>query len=204
MKMRISDIILESTTDQVTVFYGGRFQPMHQGHYTLYQRLVKKFGSDNVFIATTFGKNQQAMHASGNYSTDPFNFKEKAYIMNRMFGIPLNHIVDTQPYRPEVNKVGRQEANTAIVLAFSEKDAGRLKAGGVLAPLPDDVYNLQTADEGRIYFETMPVEQGGMSATDFRKVMASNVSEEEKQQVFKQFFGKYDAEIFKFIEDRLT
>lgn len=202
--MRYSDLLMEATTDKVTVFYGGRFQPMHNGHFQLYKQLASRFGADNVFIATTFGAKQQAMHASGDYSTDPFTFEEKASIANEMFGIPTDKIVNTQPYRPEVVKVGRSEAETAIVLAFSEKDAGRLKSGGVLAPLPDDTSKLQTADENRVYFVTMPVNEGGMSATDFRQTMASEKPRAEKEKVFKQFFGSMNDRVFNFIEKRLT
>ena len=146
--MRISDILMEATTDNVTVFYGGRFQPMHKGHYSLYKQLTAKFGSSNVFIATTFGKNQQEMHAAGNYSTDPFTFEEKAEIAYTMFDIPSGHIVNTLPYTPDVTLVGRNPETTAVVLVFSEKDAGRLKAGGALAPLPDDTNNLGTRIKG--------------------------------------------------------
>lgn len=202
--MRISEILTEAVADQVTVFYGGRFQPMHQGHFALYKRLAAKFGADNVFIATTFGQKQQASHMAGDFSSDPFTFEEKADIMHRMFGIPKDHIVNTQPYKPDLGLVGRDPAKTATVLAFSEKDAGRLKSGGVLAPLPDDLNNLQTTDENRVYFETMPVEQGGMSATDFRKVMASNVPEQQKAKDFVKFFGKFDQEVFDFIQQRVS
>ena len=201
--MRISDIITESIAKQVTVFYGGRFQPMHSGHFALYKKLVNKFGADNVFIATTFGKKQQSMHGADDYSTDPFTFEEKASIMSKMFGVPANHIVNTQPYKPDVSLVGRDKSNTATVLVFSEKDAGRLKPGGVLAPMPDDMNNLQTEDENRVYYITMPIENGGMSASDFRAVMSSDAEFEEKKKTFTEFFGKFDQPIFDFIEDRL-
>jgi hypothetical protein len=200
--MRINDIILESVNN-VAVFYGGRFQPMHQGHFALYKKLASQFGADNVFIATTFGQKQQAMHAAGNYETDPFTFQEKAYIAHKMFGIPQNHIVNTQPYRPDLKLVGRDPETTATVLAFSEKDAGRLKAGGALAPYPSDGSNLQPAAEDRAYFLSMPIEAGGMSATDFRKVMASDADDAKKKQTFQQFFGKFDQEVFDFIQQRL-
>jgi hypothetical protein len=206
--MRISEILTEAVADQVTVFYGGRFQPMHKGHHALYKKLAARFGADNVFIATTFGKKQQDLHAAGDYSSDPFTFEEKADIMSRMFGIPRDHIVDTQPYKPDLGLVGRDPAKTATVLAFSEKDAGRLKTGGVLAQLPDDINNLQTTDENRVYFVTMPVNEGGMSATDFRRVMAtgkdSHGQEKDPEQTFTEFFGKFDQGVFDFIKQRLT
>lgn len=202
--MRINDIIIRESVEGVAVFYGGRFQPMHQGHYALYKKLVSMFGAGNVFIATTFGKKQQAMHAAGDVSTDPFTFEEKAYIANKMFGIPKDHIVNTQPYRPELDKVGRDPATTATILAFSEKDAGRLKSGGALSEYPGSTQGLEPTAANRAYFVAMPIEAGGMSATDFRNVMASDADEQEKKQTFQQFFGKFDQEIFDFIEQRLT
>ena len=48
--MRINEILKESV-DNIAVFYGGRFQPMHRGHHDVYKHLVSKFGADNVFIA---------------------------------------------------------------------------------------------------------------------------------------------------------
>jgi hypothetical protein len=202
--MRISDILMEAITNQVTVFYGGRFQPMHKGHYALYKQLVSRFGADNVFIATTFGQKQQKMHAAGNYSTDPFTFEEKADIAYRMFGIPSGHIVDTMPYKPDLSAVGRDASESAIVLAFSEKDAGRLQETEVLRKLPDDESQLQTADENRVYFVTMPVNEGGMSATDFREEMASGKPDDEKEKAFTAFFGKFDQQVFDFINERLN
>ena len=50
----------------------------------------------------------------------------------------------------------------------------------------------------------MPVNEGGMSATDFRQTMASEKPEAEKKKVFTQFFGKMNDRVFKFIEQRLT
>lgn len=201
--MRILDIIMEATTDNVTVFYGGRFQPMHKGHYALYSKLVNKFGKDNVFIASTFSKEAQTQHAAGNFSKNPFTFDEKKSIMAKMFNIPASNIVQTNPYRPDVTLTGRSPDKTAVVLVFSEKDAGRLKSGGYLAPLPDSTRGLQTVSDERAYYLAMPIEQGGMSATDFRETMTGD-DEDKKKQSFQEFFGKYDDHIFKFIEDRLN
>jgi cyanate lyase len=202
--MRFYEIINEGVAQQISVFYGGRFQPIHAGHFSLYKKLVNKFGVDNVFISTMFGKKQQSMHAKADYSTDPFTFEEKSYIMTKMFGIPQNHIINTSPYRPDISLVGRNAEETAVVLAFSDKDRGRLTAGNVFQELPNDGTELTTVSDGTVYFVTMPVEQGGMSATDFRNAITSDMSPEEKKEVFIRFFGKYDEEIFNFIADRLS
>ena len=201
--MLIREFIIKESVDNVAVFYGGRFQPMHQGHFTLYKKLTSEFGSGNVFIATTFGQKQQAMHAAGNYSTDPFTFDEKQAIMGKMFGIPSNHVLNTQPYKPDVKLAGRDPNSTAIVLVFSAKDTGRLGASPNVLPYPERDEELLPAASGKVYYIEMPIEQGGMSATDFRNTMSSDQPQEEKAQVFKQFFGKFDEDIFKFIEDRL-
>lgn len=205
--MRISDIIMEAQAKQITVVYGGRFQPMHQGHFALYNKLVSKFGADNVFIATMFGKEAAVQHNKGDYTKNPFTFEEKASIINKMFGI--KNVVQTSPYRPDLAKMGRDPNNSAVVLVFSAKDAGRLKSSPSIKPLPDDLNELQTYyDEGNLsvaYMMEMPIEQGGMSATDFRNTMAQpDIPEESKMETFKKFFGKFDQEIYNFIKERLS
>lgn len=53
--MRYSQLI-KAAAQYLAVFYGGRFQPMHSGHYQVYVDLVNTF-SNNVFIATTYTTN---------------------------------------------------------------------------------------------------------------------------------------------------
>ena len=186
--------ILKENVDKVAVFYGGRFQPMHQGHHDVYKHLTNKFGADNVFIATTFSQKAQKAHAGGNYSEDPFTFDEKASIMNKMFGIPADKIVKTNPYRPDLSAIGRDPNTTATILVYGQKDAARLETGkGFLHDLPDDV-GLRKSDlvptaQDRGYVYVAPIMQGGMSASDFRAVMASDKDKQEKVKAFTQFFG---------------
>ena len=50
----VESIMAESAEmENVIVVYSGRFQPFHKGHFATYQNLTKKFGKDNVFIATS-------------------------------------------------------------------------------------------------------------------------------------------------------
>ena len=85
----VEQMLLEdkSPIKKVVVVYGGRFQPMHKGHYGTYQHLVKKFGKNNVFISTS---NKVERPKS------PFNFKEKVKIMTTMFNIPKSKIVQVK------------------------------------------------------------------------------------------------------------
>ena len=199
--MRFSEIT-EAIADNVVVFYGGRFQPMHLAHKQVYQHLVEKFGPANVFIATTFSQKAQKAHVMGDFSSDPFTFDEKKSIMSSMHGIPADKIIDTNPYRPELAKIGKDPNNTAVVVVYSAKDAGRLGTGGVLQPYKDG--ELQPASDDRAYVYVAPEMMGGMSASDFRSAMSSNSDESAKKKVFQQFFGKFDQKVFDFINKRLN
>ena len=191
--MRYSQLVEAEATD-IAVFYGGRFQPMHSGHFQVYMDLVRKFGSDNVFIATTVSK-------TATPDKDPFTFDEKKMIANKMFNIPADKVVNTQPYKPDVSLTGKNPANTAIVLVFSEKDAGRLKTGGYLRMFKDET--LVTGDEAG-YIYTVPVKDDGRSATTFRNAMRMELGADEKKRVFKDFFGAFNPEVFEFVLDKLN
>tara|TARA_Y100001947_G_scaffold45987_1_gene38287 strand:+ start:69 stop:677 length:609 start_codon:yes stop_codon:yes gene_type:complete len=197
--------ILKEGVDNIAVFYGGRFQPMHRGHDDVYKHLVQKFGAANVFIATTFGQKAMKAHGKGDYSSDPFSFSEKASIMNKMFNIPGDKIIKTNPYRPDLAAAGRDPETTATILVYGQKDANRLATGtGYLHDMPDNMDELVPTANERGYVYVAPTMQGGMSASDFRATMAKEIDEKEKQQAFTKFFGKFDEQVFRFIEERLT
>ena len=186
----------EDVAKDIAVFYGGRFQPMHKGHHKVYMDLVEQFGSDNVFIATTVSKTATA-------ERDPFSFDEKKMIMNTMFGIPENHVVQTQPYRPDVKLTGKNPDNTVVVLVFSAKDAGRLKRGGFLRDYEPGA-EMVPSDQGAYIYE-VGIQEGGMSATDFRTAMQSpQLDQNQKMMKFREFFGSINASMFNFIGKRLS
>jgi nicotinamide mononucleotide adenylyltransferase len=115
--MKFKTFLIESQKD-IVVFYGGRFQPMHKGHFELYKSLVKKFGKENVYLATKLSKDAIKKHEKGEFSKDPLNFAEKVKVINEVFEIEKDHIVETDPYRPDLSKIGRDPAVCAVVLAF--------------------------------------------------------------------------------------
>ena len=169
--------------------------------------LSKKFGADNVFIATTFGKKQQVAHNKKDYTNDPFTFAEKQRIINEMFSIPRDHIVNTQPYQPDQKLVGRSPEDYSLILAFSQKDTGRLQPGNVFQYYADDVTLLPNIkqDKTTAYILEVPVQEGAMSATDFRDEMSNNqIKIPDKQRTFEKFFGKFNANIFNLINGRLN
>jgi hypothetical protein len=102
--------------------------------------------------------------------------------------------------------VGKDPETTATILVYGAKDANRLATGGTgfLHDMPDNMDELIPTANERGYVYVAPLMQGGMSASDFRETMAKVIDEKEKQQAFTKFFGKFDEQVFRFIEDRLT
>jgi hypothetical protein len=104
----------------VVVTYPGRFQPFHQGHAGVFSQLQKKFGAENVFIATS---NDQSSAKS------PFNFSDKYQLMTAA-GVPADKIIQTNSMYalPE----GIDPLNTIFITAVGAPDADRLNPDTVL------------------------------------------------------------------------
>lgn len=188
--------LTEDVATDVAVFYGGRFQPMHKGHHKVYMDLVEQFGSSNVFIATTIAKNATP-------EKDPFSYEEKTGIMQNMFGIPAKQILQTSPYRPDVSLTGKDPANTAIILVFSAKDAGRLKGGNYLRDYEPGAEMVPGDQAG--YILEVPIQEGGMSATDFRNAMKNDsLNDNQKMMKFREFFGSINRQVYEFIKGKLN
>ena len=195
--MRILELF-EAIAKTPVVFYGGRFQPMNKGHYGVYKHLSEKFGANNVFIATMFGKKQQQAHAAGDYSTDPFTFQEKADIIATMYGVPKDRIVETMPYRPDLTKVGRDPSSNYVVLALGVKDAERLKSGNVVQEyteniLPEPSVDPETGQE-RSYKYTVPSMEGGMNASKFRSDIIKEDDQSQMRELFNDYFGNIQTD----------
>jgi hypothetical protein len=176
---------------KVVVVYAGRFQPFHKGHYATYQKLVSKFGANNVYIGTS-------NDTSGPKS--PFNFNEKKTIMTKMFGISPNKIVQVKnPYAPKEILSGMDGKTTAYVAAVGQKDADRL-AGKYFKP-----YNGKTGygyDEiGYVY--AVPAEDNAISGTDVRNWLSKG-DDKDKQKGFTKAYPKFDKDIFNMITGKLN
>ena len=197
INMRILELF-EAIAKTPVVFYGGRFQPMHKGHYGVYKHLSEKFGANNVFIATMFGKKQQQAHTAGDYTTDPFTFQEKADIISTMYKIPKDHIVETMPYRPDLSKIGRDPATNYVVLALGDKEIDRLKVGNVIQEyqeniLPEPSVDPETGQE-RAYKYTVPSQAGGINASSFRADIIKEDDQLQMQELFNEYFGNVQME----------
>ena len=180
------------SVDNLVVVYAGRFQPFHKGHYATYSHLVKKFGKNNVYIGTS--------NKTDNVKS-PFNFKEKVMIMNTMFGVPKNQIVQVKnPYVPTEVLKKFDKDTTAFVTVVGKKDASRL-GGKFFTPYKDNLDFEGYEDRGYVYIA--PEGGGGVSGTEVRKGLSSGSEEEKKKFFSTRAYPKFDKKIFDFITNTL-
>ena len=189
----VESILLEAADiTKVICVYSGRFQPFHKGHYATYQNLCKKFGSDNVYIATS--------NVTDN-SKSPFDFKDKKAIMTKMFGIPSNKIVQVKnPYAPNEVLDKYKPETTAVVSAVGEKDEMRL-GGKYFKPYKDGKIDTGYKDAGYVY--AAPAVSNPISGTDVRNWLSKG-SEADKKKNFMKAYPKFDEQIFKLITLKLS
>jgi hypothetical protein len=175
------------------VVYGGRFQPMHKGHYGTYQHLVKKFGKNNVFISTS---NKVERPKS------PFNFKEKVKIMTTMFNIPKSKIVQVKNNYAPTEILKKYDKNTtAFIAVVGEKDSNRFLGGKYFKPWKGHA-EVGYEDGGYVY--AAPSSGGGISGTETRNGLSVG-SDDQKKSFFKsRAYGKFNATIFNMITDKLN
>jgi hypothetical protein len=173
------------------VVYAGRFQPFHKGHNDAYQRLVSKFGSGNVYIATSNDTSS---------AKSPFSFNEKKEIATKMFGVPSNKFIKvSNPYRP-VEVLKKYDGQTiAYIAAVGDKDATRLQ-GKYFKPYKGKAgYGYDEIG----YTYPIPAEANPISGTDVRKGLGSNDKEKAKK-FFLKAYPKFDKDIFKMITTKLN
>jgi hypothetical protein len=190
-KFLVESILLEAASiDKQIVVYSGRFQPFHKGHYATYEQLVKKFGGDNVYIATSNVTNS---------SNSPFNFSEKKAIMTKMFGIPSSKIVNVRnPYAPSEILNKYNEDTTALIVVVGEKDEQRL-GGKYFTPYKGKATE-PYLDRGYVY--AAPATSNPISGTDVRYWLSSG-TEADRKKNFTKAYPKFDDQIFKIITLKL-
>ena len=150
----VEQILKEAKEMQPVVVYSGRFQPFHRGHYAAYQRLVSKFGSNNVFVASSNAQDD---------TKSPFSFKDKKEIANKMFGIPTSKFVQVKnSYAPEEILSKFDKKKTYYVAAVGDKDASRLK-GNYFVKYTNSGEKEGYLDKG--YYYIIPPEQDVLSGT---------------------------------------
>ena len=177
--------------------FGGRFQPFHSGHLATYKWLSKQV--DEAYITTSNIK-KPPRH--------PMNFKEKVRHMVKV-GIPKNRIIEEKTPYVAKNLLKKFNADTtAVVYAFGEKDAGRLKSGRKAdggktyyqdyKKSKDDIQGY----EKHGYFVTAP-QFGNISGTKTRDMLGNpKVDNKEKIKFFKKTFGYYDQGLYNMMTNK--
>jgi hypothetical protein len=179
---------------QTVAIFTGRFQPFHAGHFSIYQALIKKFGKDNVYIATSDVTEP---------IKSPFGFKEKQQIITRMFDIPEDRVVQVKnPYAPK-EILGQLPPNTTYVTAVSQKDSERLSGGKYFKNYDDVADAKQKGYEEQGYYIIAPEMQlqlngKNISGTQVRAIFGdTKITDRAKQEIFTKIYGKFDPDIFK-------
>ena len=195
--MELSNFIVEAVlkaavTDKIVV-YGGRFQPFHKGHKKVYDSLVSKFGSKNVYIATSDIQDSDK---------SPLSFNEKKEIATKLFGIPASKFVKVkQPYQPVEILRGYDDTTTALIVAVGEKDDARL-GGNYFKPYTNDK-NLKGYAVNAYVYTQLPSNSFG--ATDVRNMFRNKrMGDKRKEAEFTKFFGKFDKTIYNKLDKKLN
>ena len=191
-------LLQEALKQRTVVIYGGRFQPMGNHHYKAYQGLVQKFGSSNVFVATS------------NVTSDksPFNFAEKKKIISA-YGVPSKQIVKVKNVYQANEITKKLSSNTVVLWAVGAKDGDRLVAGKYFKKFKPNQSKYDSFKEhGYIYIlPHVALKVGGkeMSGTTIRQTLGDKKkSSVEKKKAFKGITGLTNPAIYKLIIDKLT
>ena len=177
--------------------FGGRFQPFHSGHLATYEWLAKRV--DEAYITTSNIK-KPPRH--------PMNFKEKVRHMVKV-GIPKNRIIEEKTPYVATNLLKKFNSDTtAVVYAFGQKDAGRLK-GGRKADGGKTYYQEFEKNKHELegfekhgYFVTAP-QFGNISGTKTRDMLGNpTIHDKEKVKFFKKTFGYFDKGLYNMMTNK--
>lgn len=180
---------------QTLVIYPGRFHPFHRGHKMVYDWLVKQYGVESVFIATS---NSQAP------LTSPFSFDEK-YTMMTSLGVPSDKIVQVKnPYQAKEIKDNFDPSETKLIFAVSEKDSERFSfapkkdgSPGYLQPL-DDKSNRPFSEQGYVTLvPTFTFKVAGKDANSATQIRAryNEGNDHDRDQIIHDLYGRVDPKI---------
>ena len=192
-----TEIAESKNIKKVIGVFGGRFQPFHSGHLATYKWLSKRV--DEAYITTSNIK-KPPRH--------PMNFKEKVRHMVKV-GVPKNRIIEEKTPYVATNLLKKfNPKTTAVVYAFGEKDAGRLK-GGRKADGSKTYYQEFQKNKSELegfeehgYFVTAP-QSGNISGTKTREMLGSpTIHEKEKKKFFKRTFGYFDQGLYNMMTNK--
>lgn len=172
--------------NKIVVVFGGRFQPMHLGHLYAYDHLCKKYGKENVWLASS---NKTAPES-------PLTFDQKKKIATEFYGIPKDRFVYCKiPYVPQELINTFPNHNFSLIISLGGKDGDRLLDNDHYVALPKKLDNLETVDTCS-YVDTTPMFADSRNATALRSQFRGELTPKAKKALFIKTFGKFDQEIY--------
>ena len=188
------------------VIYPGRFHPFHKGHKSVYDTLVKRFGKNRVFIATS---NKIDPPKS------PFTFEEKR-AMIALTGIDPSRVIQVKnPYQATEITDNYNPQNTIALFAVSDKDMAedprfsfKPRKDGNPSYYQPAQKDMQSLDK-HAYIITVPTLSFDVlgkpmrSASEFRANFAKADPETQKAMI-TDLFGAYDARVDNIMSNKLN
>lgn len=188
------------------VIYPGRFHPFHKGHKSVYDTLVKRFGKNRVFIATS---NKVDPPKS------PFTFEEKR-AMIALTGIDPSRVIQVKnPYQATEITDNYDPQNTIALFAVSDKDMAedprfsfKPKKDGSPSYYQPAQKNMDGFDKHG-YILTIPTLQFNVlgkpmrSASEFRANFSRADANTQKQMI-TDLFGKYDSKVHNIMTQKIN
>jgi hypothetical protein len=206
MKIKDIEIVNEGTVTKTVAIYPGRFHPFHKGHKAVYDELVKLYGTDNVYIATS-GKVEPPK--------SPFSFEEKKSII-MLTGVPGDKIIETRsPYNPSEITNQLDADSTALVFGVGQKDMDD-SPRFAFKPKKDGSPSYLQAFKGQPhsldvhgYVQAVPTKtftvlgQEAKSASEMRAQFAQIPDTATQKKFIVDLFGAYDKDVHKLMIEKL-
>lgn len=181
-------VLFEADNRKVLCLFPGGFHPFHAGHASVYQYLVDKFPTADVYVAS-----------SNNTKERPFPFKQKQFLASQA-GIPPKRFVEVaSPYRADEITKHYDPNNTILIFALSEKDKDRLgkptkKDGSpsYMQPYPGSTEKCETFNKHGYYVVTPTIKfsvlnQPITSASQIRE-MYKNADDTGRMAIVKSMY----------------
>lgn len=186
---------------RTVAIYPGRFHVFHKGHMGVYDHLVKQYGPENVYIATS---------AKQDGPGSPFTLVDKIAMMTKM-GVPRSRIIQvTNPYKKDemATTLGLDPKEDRLIYALGAKDADRFKY------TPDSAMQLLSQTKKmkpvskHAYIEVIPTISFnvlGKKITDASKIreMYRKGNDNDRMQIIADLYGIADPELKEIFDERL-
>ena len=187
------------------VIYPGRFHPFHRGHFSVYQQLAQKYGTDNVFVATS---DKQAP------VTSPFSFGDKRNMMAKL-GVPTDHVVKVKnPYQAQEITQHFDANDTVLIFALGQKDTERISfnpkkdgSPSYMQPMPENPKKMKPLSQHAyvVLAPTITFQVQGADASSATQIRNSYIkgNDDSRMGIIQDLYGEVDKNLKDMFDQRL-